>query len=97
MFILLHVILGDAHAAFNFAATLKCPVIFFCRNNGYAISTPTSEQYAGDGIAGKGPGYGLTTIRVCVDLVDLRYSYFGYRLTEMTYLPCTMQHRRRVK
>jgi 2-oxoisovalerate dehydrogenase E1 component alpha subunit len=54
---------GDAHAAFNFAATLKCPVIFFCRNNGYAISTPTTEQYAGDGIAGKGPGYGLHTIR----------------------------------
>ncbi|CAA16329.2 2-oxoisovalerate dehydrogenase subunit alpha, mitochondrial [Caenorhabditis elegans] len=55
---------GDAHAAFNFAATLKCPIIFFCRNNGYAISTPTSEQYGGDGIAGKGPAYGLHTIRV---------------------------------
>ena len=54
---------GDAHAAFNFAATLKVPIIFFCRNNGYAISTPTSEQYGGDGIAGKGPGYGLHTIR----------------------------------
>ncbi|PIO59363.1 dehydrogenase E1 component [Teladorsagia circumcincta] len=54
---------GDAHAAFNFAATLDCPVIFFCRNNGYAISTPTSEQYGGDGIAGKGAGYGLHTIR----------------------------------
>lgn len=45
---------GDAHAGFNFAATLECPIIFFCRNNGYAISTPTSEQYRGDGI-GKGP------------------------------------------
>ncbi|KAI1721718.1 dehydrogenase e1 component domain-containing protein [Ditylenchus destructor] len=55
---------GDAHAAFNFAATLKCPIIFFCRNNGYAISTPTAEQYSGDGIAGKGPGYGLYTVRV---------------------------------
>ncbi|KAI6176437.1 Bckdha protein [Aphelenchoides bicaudatus] len=55
---------GDAHAAFNFAATMKCPIIFFCRNNGYAISTPTTEQYAGDGIAGKGPGYGLHTVRV---------------------------------
>uniref|UniRef100_A0A914WCI9 2-oxoisovalerate dehydrogenase subunit alpha n=2 Tax=Plectus sambesii TaxID=2011161 RepID=A0A914WCI9_9BILA len=55
---------GDAHAAFNFAATLDCPIIFFCRNNGYAISTPASEQYGGDGIAGKGPGYGLHTIRV---------------------------------
>ncbi|KHN78550.1 2-oxoisovalerate dehydrogenase subunit alpha, mitochondrial [Toxocara canis] len=55
---------GDAHAAFNFASTLRCPVIFFCRNNGYAISTPTNEQYGGDGIAAKGPGYGISTIRV---------------------------------
>ncbi|XP_071490754.1 2-oxoisovalerate dehydrogenase subunit alpha, mitochondrial-like [Diadema antillarum] len=55
---------GDAHAAFNFAATLDAPVIFFCRNNGYAISTPTSEQYRGDGIASRGPSYGMTTIRV---------------------------------
>jgi len=55
---------GDAHAAFNFSATLECPVIFFCRNNGYAISTPTSEQYRGDGIAGRGPAYGISSIRV---------------------------------
>jgi 2-oxoisovalerate dehydrogenase E1 component alpha subunit len=40
---------GDFHAGLNFAATLKSPVIFFCRNNGYAISTPTKDQYAGDG------------------------------------------------
>ncbi|XP_050348250.1 2-oxoisovalerate dehydrogenase subunit alpha, mitochondrial [Nymphalis io] len=55
---------GDAHAAFNFAATLECPVIMFCRNNGYAISTPTNEQYRGDGIAGRGPALGLHTVRV---------------------------------
>ncbi|GAB1601497.1 2-oxoisovalerate dehydrogenase subunit alpha, mitochondrial-like [Argonauta hians] len=55
---------GDAHAALNFAATLDCPVIFFCRNNGYAISTPTRDQYRGDGIASRGPGYGMATIRV---------------------------------
>lgn len=41
---------GDAHAGFNFSTTLECPLIFFCRNNGYAISTPTNEQYRGDGI-----------------------------------------------
>jgi len=39
-------------------------VCCFSRNNGYAISTPTHEQYDGDGIAGHGPGYGITTIRV---------------------------------
>ncbi|ESN99956.1 hypothetical protein HELRODRAFT_187239 [Helobdella robusta] len=55
---------GDAHAAFNFAATLKCPVIFICRNNGFAISTPTADQYKGDGVASRGEGYGMNTIRV---------------------------------
>ncbi|XP_015112142.1 2-oxoisovalerate dehydrogenase subunit alpha, mitochondrial isoform X3 [Diachasma alloeum] len=55
---------GDAHAAFNFAATLDCPIIFLCRNNGYAISTPSLEQCRGDGIAARGPAYGINTIRV---------------------------------
>jgi 2-oxoisovalerate dehydrogenase E1 component alpha subunit len=49
---------GDFHAALNMAATLECPVVFFCRNNGYAISTPVSEQYRGDGIAARGLAYG---------------------------------------
>jgi 2-oxoisovalerate dehydrogenase E1 component alpha subunit len=55
---------GDFHAALNFAATLSCPTIFICRNNGWAISTPATEQYRGDGIAGRGPSYGISTIRV---------------------------------
>ena len=38
---------GDFHAALNFAATLGAPVVFICRNNGYAISTPATEQYRG--------------------------------------------------
>ncbi|XP_070578299.1 2-oxoisovalerate dehydrogenase subunit alpha, mitochondrial-like [Ptychodera flava] len=55
---------GDSHAGFNFSATLDVPIIFFCRNNGYAISTPTHEQYRGDGIASRGAGYGIVTVRV---------------------------------
>jgi 2-oxoisovalerate dehydrogenase E1 component alpha subunit len=55
---------GDFHAALNIAATRDCPVVFLCRNNGYAISTPTLEQYKGDGIASRGLGYGIDTIRV---------------------------------
>ncbi|KAF2149567.1 2-oxoisovalerate dehydrogenase alpha subunit [Myriangium duriaei CBS 260.36] len=55
---------GDFHAALNIAATRGCPVVFICRNNGYAISTPTLEQYRGDGIASRGVGYGIDTIRV---------------------------------
>lgn len=55
---------GDFHAGCNFAATLGAPVVFFCRNNGYAISTPSREQYRGDGIAGRGQSYGIPSFRV---------------------------------
>ncbi|MCL6417281.1 thiamine pyrophosphate-dependent dehydrogenase E1 component subunit alpha [Aestuariirhabdus sp. Z084] len=55
---------GDFHAALNMAAVLKVPVIFLCRNNGYAISTPSSEQFAADGIAPRALGYRMHAIRV---------------------------------
>ncbi|PJF17770.1 hypothetical protein PSACC_02387 [Paramicrosporidium saccamoebae] len=50
---------GDFHAGLNMAATTESPVIFFCRNNHYAISTSLQEQYRGDGI-----GYGIPAFRV---------------------------------
>lgn len=52
-------------------------LIFFCRNNGFAISTPSAEQYAGDGIASRGPGYGMDTIRV--DGNDALAVYFAMK------------------
>ena len=55
---------GDFHAGLNMAAVQEAPVIFFCRNNGYAISTPADEQYKGNGIASRGVGYGIKTLRV---------------------------------
>lgn len=55
---------GDAHPAMNFAATLEAPMIFFVRNNGYAISTPVRDQYRGDGIVTRAVGYGISAIRV---------------------------------
>jgi 2-oxoisovalerate dehydrogenase E1 component alpha subunit len=55
---------GDFHAGVNMAAVHQAPVIFFARNNGYAISTPADEQFKGDGIASRGVGYGIKTIRV---------------------------------
>jgi len=55
---------GDFAVALNFAATLKAQTIFLCRNNGWAISTPAREQYAGDGIAVRGIAYGMPCIRV---------------------------------
>ena len=55
---------GDFHAALNMASVHRVPVIFFCRNNGYAISTPASEQFAADGIAPRAFGYRMHAIRV---------------------------------
>ncbi len=49
---------------FFLASTIPAPTLFIARNNGFAISTPSSEQYHGDGIAARGPGYGMHTIRV---------------------------------
>ena len=46
------------------ASTIPSPVLYIARNNGFAISTPANEQYNGDGIASRGPGYGIDTIRV---------------------------------
>ena len=55
---------GDFHAGLNFAAVTKAPVIYFCRNNRYAISTPNSRQFASEGIAPKGEGYGILSFRI---------------------------------
>lgn len=55
---------GDFHAGMNFAAVRVVPAIFFCRNNGYAISTPSSRQFASEGVAPKGQAYGMRSIRI---------------------------------
>uniref|UniRef100_A0A2P2J3P4 3-methyl-2-oxobutanoate dehydrogenase (2-methylpropanoyl-transferring) n=2 Tax=Rhizophora mucronata TaxID=61149 RepID=A0A2P2J3P4_RHIMU len=55
---------GDFHAALNFAAVMEAPLIFICRNNGWAISTHVSEQFRSDGIVVKGQAYGIQSIRV---------------------------------
>lgn len=50
-------------------------IVPISRNNGYAISTPVREQLKGDGIAAKGPAYGINTIRV--DGNDVLAMYFA--------------------
>lgn len=55
---------GDFHAGLNFAAVRQVPAIFFCRNNGYAISTPAWRQFASDGVAPKGIAYGIPAFRI---------------------------------
>ncbi|XP_047322845.1 2-oxoisovalerate dehydrogenase subunit alpha 2, mitochondrial-like [Impatiens glandulifera] len=55
---------GDCHASLNFAAVLEAPVVFICRNNGWAISTPIEQQFRSDGIVVRGQAYGILSIRV---------------------------------
>ena len=50
---------GDFHEALNLAGVWKLPVIFIIENNGYALSTPVSEQYACENLSERAPGYGL--------------------------------------
>jgi len=50
---------GDFHEALNIAAVWDLPVLFVIENNGYGLSTPTSEQYRCENLADKGIGYGM--------------------------------------
>lgn len=52
---------GDFHEAINVAAVWQLPVIFMIENNGYGLSTPSSEQFKFKSFTDKGPGYGIKT------------------------------------
>jgi pyruvate dehydrogenase E1 component alpha subunit len=54
---------GDFHEACNFAGVFRLPVVFFCQNNGWAISVPTERQTAAP-IYLRAAGYGFPGIRV---------------------------------
>ncbi|WP_374959674.1 thiamine pyrophosphate-dependent enzyme [Gilvibacter sp.] len=50
---------GDIHEALNVASVWSLPVLFCIENNGYGLSTPTSEQYNCEHLADRGKGYGM--------------------------------------
>jgi len=53
---------GDFHEALNLAAVWNLPVIFMIENNGYGLSTPSSEQFACENIADRAVGYGMESM-----------------------------------
>lgn len=55
---------GIFHEAMNLAAIWKLPLIFFCENNQYGLSTPTEMVTAGPSIAARGNAYGVPNTRV---------------------------------
>jgi pyruvate dehydrogenase E1 component alpha subunit len=50
---------GQFHEAANFAAVRKLPCIFFCENNGWAVSVPARVSTAVADVAARAPGYGM--------------------------------------
>jgi pyruvate dehydrogenase E1 component alpha subunit len=55
---------SDFHTAMNFAGVYKAPIVFVCRNNGWAISLPVSKQTASSSLAVKAEAYGFPGIRI---------------------------------
>ncbi|MES1215002.1 MAG: thiamine pyrophosphate-dependent enzyme, partial [Bacteroidota bacterium] len=55
---------GDFHEALNVAAVWDLPVIFIIENNGYGLSTPTTEQYRCISLVDKAKGYGMEGVQI---------------------------------
>ncbi len=54
---------GDVHESMVFASSYNAPVVFFCQNNHWAISVPTSVQTRIP-LSNRAKGYGFPGIRV---------------------------------
>jgi pyruvate dehydrogenase E1 component alpha subunit len=55
---------GAFHEGANFAGVMRAPLVLFCNNNQWAISTPLSSQTAAPTLADKAIGYGIPAVRV---------------------------------
>src|SRR6266849_3453988 len=55
---------GSFHEGVNFAAVMNVPLILFCNNNQWAISTPITAQTRAETLADKAVGYGIPGVRV---------------------------------
>ncbi len=63
---------GDVHEAMVFAAVNDAPVVFFCQNNGWAISEPVTRQSRAP-LAQRAQGIGIPSVRI--DGNDVLASY----------------------
>ena len=55
---------GSFHEGTNFAGVMRAPLVLFCSNNQWAISTPVAAQTAAETLADKAAGYGMPAARV---------------------------------
>lgn len=72
---------GDFHESLNVAAVWNLPVIFIVENNGYGLSTPSSEQFKMKQFIDKGIGYGMEAVQIDGNNILESYSTF-LRLAE---------------
>jgi pyruvate dehydrogenase E1 component alpha subunit len=55
---------GAFHEGATFAGVMRAPLVLFCNNNQWAISTPLEAQTAAPTLADKAIGYGMPGVRV---------------------------------
>jgi 2-oxoisovalerate dehydrogenase E1 component len=55
---------GDFHESVNVAAVWDLPVLFIIENNGYGLSTPSSEQFRMKQFTDKAIGYGIEAVQI---------------------------------
>ncbi|MBL7938172.1 MAG: dehydrogenase E1 component subunit alpha/beta [Flavobacteriales bacterium] len=55
---------GDFHESVNVAAVWELPVLFIIENNGYGLSTPSSEQFRMKSFVEKAIGYGIEGVQI---------------------------------
>lgn len=85
---------GAFHEGANLIAVWKLPVILFCENNQYAMSTPVRKAVSSPSIAERGRSYGMETI--IVDGNDVLSVYVATKaaaararsIVEPTFIEC---------
>ena len=64
---------GTFHESLNMASLWKLPVVYFCENNGYAITTSVARSHGQPSISKRAEAYGMPG--VAVDGQDIRAVY----------------------
>lgn len=65
---------GDVHEGLNFAAIHRLAVVFYCENNGYAISVPAAKQSPVATVAERAAAYGIPGVRIAGNEPDAVYA-----------------------
>lgn len=78
---------GDFHEALNIASVWQLPVVFCIENNGYGLSTPSSEQYYIEDLAERGASYGIDSHIIDGNNIAEVYEKMTYIFEEVRHNP----------